>query len=283
MPVLCLNSHVAYGYVGNDAAAFCLRRLGVEAWQVDTVVLSNHPGYGACAGRVVAAAELRALVDGIAARGVLPTCTSVLAGYLGAAEQAAVAAHAFARVRAANPAALAVCDPVMGDAGPGLYVAREVAEALAATVVPAADAVTPNAFELGWLTGRPVTGEAEALSAARALLARGPRLVFVTSIPLDGDRLGLLAVRGDAAWALRVPRLDFPVPPNGAGDALAGLLTAHLCRGAAPAEALEAAANAVHAVLEATRDAGRRELALPAAQAALAEPPRRFQAEPVAG
>jgi pyridoxine kinase len=280
MPVLCLNSHVAYGYVGNDAAGFCLRRLGIEAWQVDTVALSNHPGYGACTGRVVPAAELSDLVDGIAARGVLAEAEGLLSGYLGAAEQARAVVHAGRLLRRANPAARVVCDPVMGDAEPGLYVGRDVADALAEAVVPAADTVTPNAFELGWLTGREVHDRAGALAAARTLLDRGPSLVVVTSIPADGG-LGMLAVTRDAAWAVEVPRLAFPVAPNGAGDALAGLLTALLVDGAGPEAALEHAANAIHAVLEATREAGRRELALVQAQAVLTAPGRRFKVEPL--
>ena len=276
MPVLCLNSHVAYGYVGNDAAGFCLRRLGVEAWQIDTVALSNHPGYGACTGRVVPAAELRALVDGVTARGVLAETDALLSGYLGAAEQAAVVAHAAANLRAANPRALVIADPVMGDTDPGLYVGQDVAEALAREVVPHADVVTPNAFELGWLTGRAVTDRGSALAAARALVDMGPRLVIATSIPEGDESLGLLAVTATGAWALSVPRLSFPVAPNGAGDAIAGLIAAHLTRGAAPDQALAAAGNAIHRVLEATRDAGRRELALPAAQDALVAPGTRF-------
>jgi pyridoxine kinase len=279
MPLLCLNSHVAYGYVGNDAAGFCLRRLGVEAWQIDTVALSNHPGYGACTGRVVPAADLRALVDGVTARGVLAGTDALLSGYLGAADQAAVVAHAATSLRAANPRALVIADPVMGDTEPGLYVGREVADALAREVVPLADVVTPNAFELGWLTGRPVGNRAEALAAARALGATGPGLVVVTSIPEGADSLGLLAVTATRAWALSVPRLAFPVAPNGAGDAIAGLIAAHLTRGAAPDRALAAAGNAIHRVLEATRDAGRRELALPQAQDALVDPGGRFEVE----
>ncbi|MDZ7711625.1 MAG: pyridoxal kinase PdxY [Rhodovibrio sp.] len=276
MPVLCLNSHVAYGYVGNDAAGFCLRRLGVEAWQIDTVALSNHPGYGACTGRVVPAADLLALVDGVTARGVLAGTDALLSGYLGAGDQAAVVARAANSLRAANPRALVIADPVMGDTDPGLYVRREVADALAQEVVPLADVVTPNAFELGWLTRRPVENRDDALAAARALCATGPGLVIVTSIPEGAESLGLLAVTGTRAWALSVPRLAFPVAPNGAGDAIAGLIAAHLTRGAAPDQALAAAGNAIHRVLEATRDAGRRELALPQAQDALADPGDRF-------
>jgi pyridoxine kinase len=253
----------------------------VEAWQIDTVALSNHPGYGARTGRVVPAEELQALVDGVAARGVLAQCDGLLAGYLGAADQAAPAARAFEAVRAARPGALAVLDPILGDTGPGLYVGAAVAAAIAETLLPQADVVTPNAFELGWLTGRSVADAGQALAASQGLLRRGPGLVVATSVPAGPDRLAMLAVTPTEAWQVEVPRLDFPVPPNGAGDALAGLLTAQLLRGAAPGAALERAANAIHGVLEATRRAGRRELALVAAQDALAAPGLRFRAKPL--
>ncbi|RDD63514.1 pyridoxal kinase PdxY [Ferruginivarius sediminum] len=279
MPVICLNSHVAFGYVGNDAAAFCLRRLGIEAWQVDTVIYSNHPGYGGCTGRVVPPCELRALMAGLQTRGSFNGCRGILTGYIGAAQQGDEMLAAIAAVRRANPEAVAVVDPIIGDSGPGLYVAPEVAAFFAEEAVPRADVVTPNAFELGHLTGRDVAGIEDAVSAARSIIARGPRIVLVTSLPLGTDTLLTLAVTDEDAWSLQVPRLDFPVPPNGAGDAMAGLFTAHLLRGSPLPDALADSANAIHAVLEATQASGRRELDLVCAQDALAAPPRRFRAQ----
>lgn len=276
MTILSINSHVAYGYVGNDAAGFCLRRLGVEAWQVDSVVLSNHPGYGACTGRVTPAAEMTALLDGMERRGVLGGCRGVLAGYMGAAEQAAVVLDAFGRVRAADPRALCVLDPVMGDHAPGLYVKREIAAAIIETLVPKADVITPNAFELQEIAGMEVLDLESARAAARIVMERGPRIVLTTSIPNGEDRIDMLAMARDEAWALTVARLRFDVAPNGAGDALAGLFTGHLVQGRPLADALHRSANAVHAVLEATQAAGRRELALVAAQDAITQTPERF-------
>jgi pyridoxine kinase len=216
----------------------------------------------------------------VAARGVPAQCAGLLAGYLGAADQAEPAARAIAAVRAARPDARVVLDPILGDTGPGLYVGAAVAAAVAEILLPRADVVTPNAFELGWLADRPVSDADQALAAARVLLARGPGLVVATSVPAGPARLAMLAVTPAAAWQVTVPRLDFPVPPNGAGDALAGILTAQLLRGAGPAAALQHAANAIHGVLEATRSAGRRELALVAAQDALVAPGQRFRARP---
>jgi len=281
MPVLCLNSHVAYGYVGNDAAGFCLRRLGVEAWQVDTVAFSNHPGHGACTGRVVPAAEIDDLIAGLAARGVLGDCRAVLAGYLGAAEQGPAVLRAVERVRAANGEALFVLDPVMGDAGPGLYVKPEIARFFVEEAVPRADILTPNVWELGRIVGRTIGDRRDALDAAWEVLARGPKTVLVSSLPAGEAYLEMMAVTGAGAWAVTVPRLAFPVAPNGAGDALVGLFAGHLVQGAEVPGALAASAASVHAILEATQAAGRRELALIAAQDALVAPPERFAVKPV--
>ncbi len=51
MTILSIQSAVAHGHVGNAAAVFPLQRLGFEVWPVNTVHLSNHPGYGAWRGR----------------------------------------------------------------------------------------------------------------------------------------------------------------------------------------------------------------------------------------
>jgi len=279
MPVLSFHSHVVHGHVGNDAAAFGLRRLGVEAWQIDTVRLSNHPGHGGCTGRVTEAGEVAALTDGLDALGVLADCDAVLAGYLGAADQAEPVAAAVDRVGAARPDALTIVDPIMGDTEPGRYVPGAVAEAIAGTLVPRADLVTPNGFELADLTGQRVRTRGEALTAARTLLDRGPRMVLVTSLDAVHDGVEMLAVTADAAWAVRVPRLHFAVAPNGAGDLLAGAVTAWLVRGAGLADAVTAAADAVHEVLLATRAAQQRELALIRAQDALAAPRRHAACE----
>ena len=279
MPVLAINSHVAHGYVGNGAAVFALRRLGIEAWPLYTVALSNHPGYASFRGRATDTAHLDDMVAGLVEVGVMAQCRGVVSGYLGDSAHGGVVRRALGAARSATPDAPYVLDPVMGDTGPGLYVPRSIAETMRDDLLPAADVVTPNAFELGWLTGRDVVDVASATAAAHAVRARGPHTVVVTSLPVDDATLGVLGVTGDGVWLVRVPRFTFPVPPNGAGDLLTGLLAAHVVRGTALPSALAQSANAVHAVLAATQAAGRRELDLVGAQHALAAPPETLTTE----
>jgi len=283
--ILAIHSWVAYGHVGNAAALFPLQRLGAEVWAVNTVQYSNHPGYGGFAGRAAEPAELAALIAGIAARGVFPRCDGVLSGYAPSPGTAVAMAEAAARVRAANPPALYCCDPVLGDAG-RLYIAPDAAAALRDRTLPQADLATPNAFELGWLTGRETARLDEARAAAAALAARmrpgGPRVVLVTSLRTEATEAGsldMLALACGQSFLLRTPELKLAA--NGAGDALAALFLFHMLTAGAVRPALERAAAALFGVLRRTAEAGARELLLVAAQEELVAPSHRFSAIPL--
>ncbi len=286
MSILSIQSHVAYGHVGNAAAVFALQRLGLEVWPVMTVQLSNHTGYPGWRGRSFGADHIAELARGLEEVGALTACRAVLSGYLGTATVGEQVLGAVARVRRCNPEAFFVCDPVMGDHGRGLYVPDEVAAFFRDRAVPQARIVTPNLFELAQLTGRPVESDEAALAAARELAARGPKVVLVTSVRFpdrDPQTVSLLAVTRSDAWRVTTPWLDLDPPANGAGDLIAALFLGHyLLAGETPgrvAEAAAKAASATFAVVAATQEAGSRELALIGAQDKLVRPDRPFAAE----
>jgi pyridoxine kinase len=196
MNILSIQSHVAYGHVGNSSAAFALQRIGVEAWPVLTVQFSNHTGYGSWRGRAFDADMIREVMKGISERGVLGQCDGVLSGYLGSADIGSAVLDAVAQVRAANPKAQYCCDPVIGDVGRNVFVQPGVAEFMREHAVPAADIVTPNHFELDYLTGRNTANLADALAAVDEVRTLGPKVVMVTSVVLDdtpADAIDLLA------------------------------------------------------------------------------------------
>ena len=149
MNILSIQSHVAYGHVGNAAAVFPLQRMGHEVWPIHTVQFSNHTGYGAWRGQVFDAGLIADCVLGLEERGALARCDGVLSGYMGSADTGVAILDAVARVRAAHPSALYCCDPVMGDVGRGMFVRPGIPEFLRDRVVPMADVATPNHFELG--------------------------------------------------------------------------------------------------------------------------------------
>jgi len=279
MNILSIQSWVAYGHVGNSSAVFPLQRLGAEVWAVNTVQFSNHPGYGHWTGQVFTGEQTASLIDGIAARGVLPQCDAVLSGYLGDAGTGAAIVDAVCRVKSANPGALYCCDPVIGDDGGGVYVRPGIEEFLRDTAIPAADIATPNRFELERLTGLPTTTLAEAKQAVAKLQAMGPRAVLVTSLRTSDtpeDCMDLLAAEDGAFFLLRTPRLALQA--NGAGDAIAALFLFHRLRTGNSQTALSEAGSAIFGLLARTEEAGSRELLTVAAQEEFIKPSRMFAA-----
>ncbi|MBV8736531.1 MAG: pyridoxal kinase PdxY [Alphaproteobacteria bacterium] len=270
--VLSIQSWVACGNVGNCAALFPLQRLGIETWSLNTVAFSNHTGYGKWRGAPVPAQTIASLFEGIAELGLLPCCDAALSGYLGEAEIGSVLLDIVARVKAANLRALYCCDPVMGDVGPGWYVRSGIPEWYRDQALAVADIVTPNRFELEWLTESRIRTLAEAASAANTLRKRGPRVVLVTSLETGADRLAVLAAEPEGIWTVETPRL--PIEATGCGDAVTALFLGWLLKGKPVPEALALTVGAIWGVVEATAAAGGGELALVSAQDELVAPRR---------
>ncbi len=282
MNILSIQSHVAFGHVGNASAVFPLQRLGVEVWPIHTVQFSNHTGYGAWRGQVFEAQVIDDLVEGIAERGQLGRCDGVLSGYMGSADIGAAILRAVAKVRAANPRADYCCDPVIGDVGRGVFVRPGIPEFMRQQAVPAADVITPNQFELELLSGRPVETRAHAAAACDALHTLGPQVVLVTSLHTEetpDTSLDMLASGPDGRFLVRTPRLD--VSLNGAGDAIAALFFFHWKRSGSTALALGAAASSIYGLLSRTHAASARELLLVDAQDEFVRPTRVFTAEAI--
>jgi len=276
--ILSIQSHVAYGYAGNSAAVFPLQRLGHEVYPVLTVTFSNHTGHPTVRGPVIAPDDVRAVIAGIEERGAFPGIDAVLSGYQGAEAVGAVVLDAVARVKAANPAAVYCCDPVMGDVHRGMFVRDGIPDYMRDRVVPAADIATPNQFELEFLTGRPVTTLDDVVMATEQLQRMGPMTVLVTSVLTQETPEGsiqMLCAGPDGAWLVTTPLL--PMTVQGGGDVTAAVFLAHTLT-CGPRVALSRTAATMYAVLAATHEAGRAELAIVAAQDAIAHPDDRFEA-----
>jgi pyridoxine kinase len=282
MNILSIQSHVAYGHVGNAAATFPMQRLGHEVWPIHTVQFSNHTGYGAWRGQVFDAGLIGECVAGLAERGVLGSCDGVLSGYMGSAATGTAILAAASAVKAENSDALYCCDPVIGDVGRGIFVRPGIADFMRDHAVPAADVVTPNQFELELLS-RQSTGSVEAARRALARVhASGPATILVTSFLGDttpADAIDLLASNGGTLWRVRTPKLDIAV--NGAGDAIAALFFVHFLETRTVPEALSRAASSIYGLLRRTAEAKAREILLVAAQDEFVAPTIVFKPEQV--
>ncbi|HEI8865167.1 TPA: pyridoxal kinase PdxY [Serratia odorifera] len=280
--ILSIQSHVVFGHAGNSAAEFPMRRMGVNVWPLNTVQFSNHTQYGQWTGCVMPASHLSDIAQGIASIDQLKNCDAVLSGYIGSPEQGDHILDIVRQVKQANPAAWYFCDPVMGHPEKGCIVAPGVAEFLCQQALPCSDMIAPNVLELELLAQREIANVAQAVDAARALIAKGPKMVLVKHLSRAGyhlDCFEMLLVTADDAWHISRPLVDFGArQPVGVGDLTSGLLLVNLLKGGGLAQALEHVTAAVYEVMLTTQEMGEYELQVVAAQEGIVAPRCHFAA-----
>jgi pyridoxine kinase len=239
-----------FGYAGNTAAVFPLQRLGREVWAVNTVEFSNHTGYGSYRGRVLGAEIVEDLIMGLEDRRVLPRCEAVLSGYLGDAAVGRVLADAVKRSRAANSKAIYCCDPVMGDVGRGFYVNPDIPDIFKNELVPLADIICPNQFELEALTGFDTSSIGNALKAINLLHEKGPSIVLVTSYKEKDNEINMLASDKTNLYKITTPELPLGNGVAGTGDMTAAVFLSRFLETRDIKKTLELCAASVYGILE---------------------------------
>jgi pyridoxine kinase len=284
--ILSIQSHVVFGCAGNSAAVFPMRRLGMEVWPINTVQFSNHTQYAAgWQGMAMPAGHIRALCEGLSNIKVLAHCDAVLSGYLGSAEQGDEILTVVAAVKAANPAAIYFCDPVMGHPEKGCIVAPGVTRFLTEKALPAADIMAPNLLELETLCDVHLTDLAQTRAAAHQLLARGVKMVLVKHLgraAREPGRFEMLLATPEGDYLIDRPLYEFARQPVGVGDLISALMLANLQAGYDAVSAFERTNAAVDTVLLHTWQADAYELQLIAAQEAFAAPLIKARAERLA-
>ena len=276
--IFSIQSAVAYGHVGNSAAVFPLQRLGFDVWPVNTVQLGHHPGYGRFSGYIVEPERLALIVEGVLEQAPLADCAGLLSGYLGDAATVDLVIRAREVIRSQRPDLVYLLDPVIGDDGPGVFVREAVPAAIKGRLLPLADIITPNRFELALLSGVEVTDLATARRAAMSLLGLGPKVVVATGLRLLDypDHLCIMALAHDQGWLVPTPRLDQHF--SGTGDAFSALVLGHFLKAQDLKTALERAASAIFTLVETTAGRGDVELSLIAVQDVIAAAAVRFPA-----
>lgn len=219
--------------MGGGAQVVALARLGIETVLVPTVLYGRHPGLGPPGGGAVSDAVFRNMLEGIVAEGAASRADAILTGYFASAGQVAAAAEFIAEVKRRPSALSIIVDPVIGDAPNGLYVRPSVAKAIAERLVPLADLVAPNTWELSHLTG-----ETDPRAGARRL----GRPLLVSSVPL-GSEIGVAYVADGEAWLASHRRGESA--PKGTGDRLTALFAGARLLGHSPNEALRRAVEAI--------------------------------------
>jgi len=261
--ILSIQSHVAFGYVGNRAAVPPLQALGFDVIAINTVQFAHHTGYGKPEGDPMSAYHVARVLKGIEQRIPLERIDGLLTGYMGSAAISEVILDISRRM---SKNSIWLCDPVMGDVGRGMFVPQDIQDTFKASVVPAARIITPNQFELEFLTGLNIQTLGDARDAIRKAHGMGPEIVLLTSLihkDTKDNEIQMLASHKDGRqYLVTTPRLPIDPAPNGAGDCVSALFLAHNLNGGSLKSALEKTAGGIYAVFEETAKAGTRELAL---------------------
>jgi len=250
MAILSIQSHVVYGYAGNTAAVFPLQRLGNEVWAINTVEFSNHTGYGSWRGKILGAELVSDLVCGLNERGILNRCQAVLSGYLGEAQVGNVILETIKLIKKESPDALYCCDPVMGDVGRGLYVKPDIPGIFKNNLLPLADIVCPNQFELETLTNMEVKTIDDALIAIETIHKIGPSIVLVTSFREKPGELTMLASNKSEIYKVSTPELPLGNGIAGTGDMTAAVFLSNYLKTKDLKETLLRCTASVFCVLE---------------------------------
>ncbi|WP_226550866.1 pyridoxal kinase [Celeribacter naphthalenivorans] len=243
--VISIQSQVVFGHVGNSAALFPMQAAGLQVAAIPTVIYSNTPDYPTLRGRALPPDFFADLLQGARERDLLTRADYIVTGYIGSLEVAEMVADFVAEAKAVNPTLTYLCDPVLGDSGPGLYVPQPIAEVMRKRLLPLADIATPNPFELGWLTGRQIATVQDVEAARRDLNIRDDAHLIATGCILDTTQPGqiesiICGPHTDSAPS-RHPTAHLPCALPGTGDLFSGLILAGLARGQSLVEAVETA------------------------------------------
>ncbi|XP_066586432.1 pyridoxal kinase-like [Prorops nasuta] len=247
--VLSIQSHVVSGYVGNKSATFPLQLLGFQVDAINSVQLSNHTGYKVFKGQVLDDKDLDNLVAGLSENN-LDSYTHLLTGYIGSVPFLKRVASLVKYLKDKNPDLIYVCDPVMGDNGK-MYVPEELTEIFKNEIIPLADILTPNYFELELLTGRKTNSVQEILKGIKELHEKGPKIIAISSTKAseqDNKLLGIVSsITEESILKIDIPLI--PVSYTGSGDLFAALFLAHMHLEGNVKDAIEKTVNTLRAVL----------------------------------
>ena len=277
--VLSIQSHVTYGHAGNSAAVFPMQRMGLEVWPIHTVHFSNHTQYKqGWTGKAVSGDALAEVFEGLEKIAVAGDIEAIVTGYLGDASHCDAIVKIVKAAKAANPNCLYLCDPVMGDPDKGCIVSDGVAESLVGTLMPMADILAPNQFELTRFTGLDVHSIEDGIAACRKAQSLGPKTVLAKNLHgVKSDLFSMLLASGDDCYLAQRPRLTFEREPVGVGDMISATFLAGVVKGASAPEALAHCNAAVFGVLEETAASGEWELQIIKAQAQFETPKHQFE------
>ena len=282
--ILSIQSHVASGYAGNRAAVFPLQRLGCEVSFINTVQFSNHTGYTEWSGEILTSTHIQNIINGLRQHGTLAEVDSVLSSYQGSASLGKIIIDTIVELKQQRPTLLYCCDPVIGDVESGIYVLPETAQFIKNHAIKFADIITPNQFELAYLSGQSINSLEDTTAACKQLHQLGPKIILVTSLrcpDIPTNHIAMLVSNGDKMWLTTTPRFTFTNNPSGSGDTATAIFLAKYLQEHDIVATIEHTTAAMYAIFNVTHANGSYELQLISTQNEIVSPKQSFPATQV--
>lgn len=222
---IVIHSKVAYGYVGSNTTSLVLQLAGLDVIAVPTVILSNRYGLPTVGGGLIPADLFQEILDGILALNILDEVSTIVTGYIGSATLVEITAQFIVKIKESHPEIVYLCDPVMGDQPQGLYVKEEVPQALITKLLPLADILTPNQFEMETILNQKIETfeklktsiQQHAVLHTKDMLVTGCR--FTT---INDQSLHIIVKQQEQYEEITIDYV--PVDPPGTGELFAALV-----------------------------------------------------------
>lgn len=259
MAILSIQSHVAYGYVGNKAAVYPLQSMGHEVWPVNTVQFSNHTGYGKWQGEVFSRAHIRNVIKGFEDLGIVQQCDAILSGYMGSREIAEEVQETVDYFKSKHPNLIYLCDPVIGSTS--CFVKPEVFDFFKTQL--RADIITPNQFEAESLSDIKINSSQDIKKVAEYFHDLGVKIVVITGLKLPDvspDALYVYISFDNTIALIKVKEYAFAISPNGTGDLFSAVFLGAYILTNNPLESLQRTVFLTDQVMKNTFDSKGREL-----------------------
>lgn len=276
--IISIQSNLVFGHAGNSSAVFPIQRMGLEIWPIHTVQYSNSSQYGqGWTGHGYPANDIRELIQGLDNIEQLSNCEAIISGYQDSIEQCAAVRESVVNIKHQNPNALYVCDPSMEDIFIGKVATQDVSSPVIEELMPIADVIVPNQYELERFTKCRIETLEQAVVACKKALELGPKVVLLRNLTLvNNDMYTMMLITPKSAYLSQRPLLNFTVRPGGINELTTALFTACLVKQMSPAVALRHTNNALYGVLELTCDHDSLELETITGQYEFVEPTYNF-------
>lgn len=249
--IISIQSTVSTGYVGNNSASLAIQLHGINCVAIPTILLSSHTDKSVYYGETISKELFNKLAKGVLEIDIAKQTQYVISGYLKSQDIIDATAQLIQELKKQNSITY-IYDPVFGDTRTdGLYIPKEQADYSMEKLLPLSDILTPNHFELEYLSGRNIANEKELVEAVKSHPLLSQKQIILTTAELSKNvnhQLEVILI--ERGVLTHFYSENIPVEVVGTGDLFTGVLSAQLTLGHSLPTAIQTSMNFLSKVLK---------------------------------